>query len=293
MKNIILIILIIFGTIANSKDIPKGKLGYLTDGLSMIKHKDSKIAFRLWLNELIVDEKIKASIEYFKESEEFFHSYTQHHFDYLTSNPYYYLKNKVLVDKFSQEFWSVSMNGNEYEEYLILVRKDSNINTLKDLKNKKMAIHQDNYMGKVFLDKEFYEETKKSYKDYIKNIYKTKQHSTAILNTFFRKVDLCVVPKYALDLVSELNPVVKKRLKIIKKSDPIFISIVAMFHKNTKSIVLRQFNEHYSSLKNTSRGQNIMDLFKMKDFRKVKKSYFNPVNSYYQEYLQLIEKYKR
>ncbi len=264
-----------------------GKLGYLTDGLSMIKYKEARVAFQLWTQELAKVVNVDTEIKYYKNREVFISDYTKYKYDYLSLNTYYYLLKKNTIDKYTQDYWYVKSTSSKFDKLLLLVRKDSKIKTLKDLKNKKISVHMDLFLGKMFLDKEFYEKYSHGYKNHINKIVDSKKYSTSILNVFFKKVDACIVPEKSLNLISELNPAVKKQLTPILISKEFFTPLIATFHQKTNPEIISRFSSHVDILENTTKGRNILNLFKMNGLERINKSELDPLYNYYLDYIKL------
>jgi len=274
-------------------DTTKGKaiMGYLVDGINDIKYKDARVAFSLWTKDISMGENIDVHIEYFEDAEKTIKAYQNLAFEYLALNPIFYLQYQEVLDPISKEYWVIQKAQNRYEKMLLLVREESDIKNLNDLKSKSVMIRDDNYMGELFLDKEMLQEVHVSSKKHIKSLLKTKRHSTAILKTFFGKVDACIVPEYSFKLVSEMNPSISSKLVPLVISDAIFTPIMAIFHKNTQSWMIDAFKRNVESMDKTARGKSILELFKMKKIRQIDKEEMEPIKAYYSQYLSLQKKY--
>lgn len=287
----IIAILSIFLTALQAQEMRNATMGYLTDGMNDIKYKDTRIAFSMWLEDLATKEFMDINMVYYDSSMNIVNDFINYELDYLTLNPIFYLKNQKIIDPWAEEFWVVNKGKNQLESYLILVREDSDIKTLKDLKNKSVGTREDNYLGKMYLESELLQVRRKYSRNYFKGYINTGKFSTAILNTFFGKVDACIVPSYTLDLVSEMNPSIKKSLRVIKRSEEIFFPILAIFHINTQRKIIDDFALSVKGLKESPRGRNILNLFKMEGLRRISKEKIAPMKEYYNNYLGLRKKY--
>lgn len=272
----------------------KGKaiMGYLVDGMDDIKYKDARIAFSLWIKELSVEENLEVSINYYDTEDEILQGYKSLDFEYLALNPYFYLKNYQSLDVVSKEYWIVTKTEKKFEDRVLFVKKGSNIKSIKDLKNKNIMVRNDDYLGRIFLDKESLENMHVSSKKHLGEITSTKRYSTAILKTYFSKTDACIVPSYAFELVKEMNPAVAKQLVPIAQTSDVFIPFIGMFHKHTQKLMMEAFGRSVKVLDKTPRGQNILALFKMYGMRKIAFEDFKPLKEYYEEYLDLKKRYK-
>lgn len=284
-------LLIIFITNIPAKDIQKTDAGYLTEGINDIKYKDMRIALDLWMKDLFEQNSVDVDLIFYESSKEIVDDYINTKIFFLATNPIFYLENFKALEDVTEEFWAIHRSNKQHERYVILVRNDSQIKTLKDLKNKTIATRSDNYLGKMFLDTELLREIHIESHGYIQSYIETQEFSTAILNTYFSKADACLVPEHTLDIVTEMNPSVKKDLRILKQSDEIFFALMGLFHKEAEPSLIKSFTDNVNTLKESSRGKDIFNLFKMQGLSKIPKENLHPLKEYYKEYLKLKQLY--
>jgi ABC-type phosphate/phosphonate transport system substrate-binding protein len=295
MSKSIFVIFIFFLSLAlaHSEELrQKGHMGYLLDGLHDVKHKDAKLAFSLWVDELAAEEEIDVGIKYYEDAQELSDAYESSNIDYITINPYFLLKNKAVFYDKSQEFWMVQKAEEQFEEYLILVRADAKIESIKDLKNKTVFARSDDYMGRLILDMQILKVAHLNASEYLLSLENIDKFSTAILKTYFGKADACIVPSYVFAMVQEMNPDVGKKLKVLHRSEKIFMPVLGAFHNKTSQIMLEKFAHNALTLEESARGQNILNLFKMKKMVRIKPKNLEPLFAYYNEYMALKQKYE-
>ena len=289
--SIILLLLFTLSFAQEEKYEYEGNMGYLVDGLDYIKYKDTRLAFDLWMQELANDQNVKTNIKYYDKVSSLIEDYKEFKIDYFSLNPYFFLKYSDVFYNLTTEFWMVKKSQERFQEYILLVREDSSIKHLKDLKNRSVLARSDDYMGKLILDAVLLKTLHTSSKKYLLEIAKSKSYSNTILQTYFKKYDACIVPSYALDIVVEMNPSVGKKLKILYKSEKIFMPIIAGFHKSAHVEVKQRFRNNVVNIQKSVRGQNILNLFKMKKLLQVSKEELKPLFRYYNEYITLKKKY--
>lgn len=269
----------------------KGVAGYLTDGMDNIKYKDTHIALKMWMDDFTHESNAVVDLIFYNSSEEIIKDFVDTKLTYMLMNPIFYLENQIVIDALAEEFWIFQKTNKQFERYFIITRKDSQIQTLHDLKNKTIATKSDNYLGKMFLDTELLRVTHKESQGFIKAYVDTKEFSTAILNTYFGKVDACIVPEYALELVAEMNPSIKLDLKVLTQSEEIFISLISIFRKGTDPDLMKSYRSNIHDLRKSARGKNILNLFKMQGHSNISKEKLLATKKYYKEYLRLRKKY--
>jgi len=268
-----------------------GTIGYLTDGLSDIQYKDTRIAFSLWTKEIALDENIEVKTLFFNHDSDVLGKYLNNDFDAMTINPIFYLQNQKRLDATTQGYYIIQRSQKKYEKLLILVRKDSGIKNISDLQNKIVGIRADSYYGKLFLDKEILKKTHKDPKNYIKKLLTTKRYSTALLKTFFKKTDACVVPAYVFDLLVEMNPSLKRNLMRIVESENIFMPAITIVHTKTPKKLNDAYRRSIDRLDSTQRGKSILSLFKTKKIHFIKLEELEGIKEYYKEYTELKKRY--
>ena len=294
MKQIVVFLFIIsFLNISLPAQITNDKaiIGYLFDGMNDIRSKDAQVAFSIWVKELSLSEKLDVKVKYYETDKEIVKDYKNKKFKLLILNPLFYLQHQANINPITKEYWLTQRSHKKYERMVLLVKKNSGIKGIDDLKGKTVAIKDDNYVGKLFLEKEILQNSHIVSREYIKEFVNTKKHSTAILKTFFSKVDACIVPEYTLDLIGEMNPAVTSSLITISHTPHIYTAAIIMFHTDTEDAMITAFRRNTSKLDQSVRGQNILDLFKMKGLFQIDSKELQPLKNYYEEYLSLLNKY--
>lgn len=289
MKNlfkICFIILLSFSPLLSNAD-DKVKIGFYLDGIDQLEFKDNMLAIKAWFNILAKEVGEEIDIIYYSELLKLAKDFKTHKIEYVSINLYHYLRTKEHFDNYISEYWSIRKGKDKLDSYLIIVHEDSKIDSLKKLSNKTIAIKNKNYLDTLFFNKELSKEKDIDIKGNLKTV---KNFSRAILDVFFKKYDACIVPKYSFELSSELNPILNKKLKVLSSSGPIFLPVIAFFHKDTKQILKDKFERSVINMKNTVAGRNIFNLFKMKELYKVEKAVVLKQKQYFDEYIQLLNR---
>jgi len=286
-------LILIFFISLEAKDMQHGSVGYLVDGMNDVKYKDARIAFQMWFEDLATNNNIVADIKYYEEAQNIVQDFQDKKIYFLIVNPIFYLKYRDILDPLAKEYWVMQKNNKKSMRYIVLAKQGSSVESLADLKGKRVATRSDNYLGKMFLDAEILTTMHRETNNYIQEFVDSKKFSTALLQTYFSKVDACIVPEYTLDLVAEMNPALKKELKVIARSEEIFFPIIATFHIETTKEVIDQFKKSVENIHKSARGENILNLFKMQGLRVISKEKIRPLVEYYNQYLELKHTYAK
>jgi ABC-type phosphate/phosphonate transport system substrate-binding protein len=291
MKSILFILFLFIKIFAQEPML--GSMGVLTDGISDTKKKDNIIAFTILIYRVGYKNNMEGDLKYYDFEKNIIKDYLDNKMNYILINPYFYLKNKKILDNITAFYWSVRKYKSKFQKMVILTQKDSGIDKIDDLKNKTVIVKTDNYMGEIVLDRSILESKHISKKKYIKDMKYTTKHSTAILKTYFSKADAAIVPFYAFKLVSEMNPMVKNRLKIIYETDELFMPVISLINKSTSNQIIQTMKKTSKKLHLTKEGRNIFTLFKMTSIDELEPKDLDPLNKYYEEYINLKNKYGR
>ncbi len=266
-------------------------MGYLKKDLSYFKYKDAQIAFRLWLDEIAKRKGVTLDIKYYDDAQKALEDYETHKLDSYSLNAIYYLQNMKRLDAQTLEFWAILKNDDVPEKLLLLVSNESNITNLADLQDKTISFKNDNILAKLFLKKELLQTQHKRPKEYIRTYHLTKKDSTALLDTFFKKCDACIVPESTLKMAAELNPALKKKLRVLTASPTIYMPGLMLIHSGTPKELRVKLRQSVADLDKTPKGRNVKALFKLRNFTTVAPKSMDILRSYYKEYLKLQAKY--
>tara|TARA_B100001063_G_scaffold89470_1_gene83297 strand:+ start:563 stop:1138 length:576 start_codon:yes stop_codon:yes gene_type:complete len=190
------------------------------------------------------------------------------------------------------DYWHLKKSKkNAYQKMYLITNIKSNINSISDLKDKKIGIDTLNNFGKVFLEKTYIDSTKKSADNLISKISYNKSNSL-VLQTYFSKYDAAVVTSFEYDIMLELNPAIKKKIKILKSSPEIFPYLLILFNKNNTSENIKIFKEILNKFFASERKHELFDMLKIKDLSIIEKRDLDKLDEYYKEYLKSKSKYK-
>ena len=148
---------------------------------------------------------------------------------------------------------------------VILVRNDSGINSVDDLKGKKFAFSSQEsahgYLYPSLLVKNTYN---KSLDEFFGEIIKTQKDCDNILSVYYKKADVASVPTPSFDLMATLKPLLKRKLKVIATSKPYCYSPVFYYRKNIKNqSTIDTFNNAVLNMHMDPDGSQVLMLMKL------------------------------
>lgn len=176
------------------------------------------------------------------------------------------------------------------EKLVLLVRNDSGINSVADLRNKTIGVEsvvvEDKLnILKVWLNVLFKESKIEFNKDRLSAEIRGNSPSRIITSLFFKKYDAAVVLENEFKIVTELNPQVGKQLTVLRESKPMLLAISFYTEKQKKAEDHELLTSAILKLHETAAGKNFTKLFRMKKFVPFKNDYMNNVTELYNEYM--------
>jgi phosphonate transport system substrate-binding protein len=138
------------------------------------------------------------------------------------------------------------------EEYVLLVRQDSPVQSAEDLKAHSMVVLRDVHasLALIWLEVLCQEHGLGPAERVFTHISSAAKISQVVLPVFFGKTDACIVTRSGLDVMGEMNPQVKKQLRVVAVSPPIVPSMSCFrvgFSETQKLKILEAAENSYNT----------------------------------------------
>ncbi len=151
-----------------------------------------------------------------------------------------------------------------YNEILLLVRKDSGITEVGQLRGKNLLVDvgQQGNIPMKWLDSFLTTRLFSSAKKFFGSIHEYTKSNQVITQVFFGKADACLVSRNLFELSAELNPQLKSKLHVLEQSPGFVTGIIAArkgLKKSTRDDIAGILAEMYTDPK----GKQIMTLFRI------------------------------
>lgn len=161
-------------------------------------------------------------------------------------SPNIYFKKEKEIKKNNIKIWSVDFNKNKLEQYYIIKNKNSKI-TLDNISSYTVNFRDGVLDARIWFKSLIYEKYKKAYSNVIsKENISAKRHKLAYM-PFFSLNTASIISKSDFETICEINPQLKKKLVIIKRSKKIFLTLIGLAYVDIKD------KDHYSLSKRFSR----------------------------------------
>jgi phosphonate transport system substrate-binding protein len=177
-----------------------------------------------------------------------------------------------------------SSTGGSETELVLLARKDSNIRSIWDLKERSIVIPPRNpkycTFFQVWLESMLYSKGYNEMEDFFSSVKESKTTSKAIMPVFFRQADACVVTRQVLELTAELNPQINRELKIIASKGKLAQGIIAVDRRLSEETKER-IRLAFLTLHQTADGEQLLMLFKVKKLIPIPSGYLRETEALY------------
>lgn len=257
----LLIILTVF-FIPISKAADTGVIVYVKDGIGELQKPEKQTAIELWEMHSHQNEKDYSFRYSLTTVDKFIKQLNLGKIDYVLLDGSNFIRHySQLASKMKGEAWLAQRTANNFEEFVLLVRTDANINDFQQLKNTTFSLHSGYGLLALYLDQLVSSTGYPSMTKYFKDIRDAKTESQAILDVFFGNSEACLVAKHVFDDAIELNPAIGKQIKIIHQSKKIYAPAIYLALNSVSEKGRKHFSDVVEALNKTTRGRQMLDLF--------------------------------
>lgn len=145
------------------------------------------------------------------------------------------------------------------KQYLILVREDSGIRRLDELRGQRLIALKTPQMcvAPAWLSTQL---SGAGGEPFFRSVTTESKVSRVVLPVFFGQREACLTTKRGFDTMCELNPQVGKGLRVLTSS-PAMVIFCYVFRKNYASVQRERLVKALSSLSDTAAGRQLAELF--------------------------------
>ena len=267
------------------------RVGFSSRILNNINRNDALAAIRVWALNFVKEHNIPFDTKplILDGIGEIKKALSNNELEYVSLTVDEYVKVRELLAGDTVTLGIVS--GSVTEEFVLVVPKDSNIEKITDLKGCSLIILSSARMGlaKIWLETLFLREGLGTGIENLVNMISEKEVNKVILPLFFGKADAGLVTRKGFDTMSELNPQIKQKLKIINTSKPL-VPTIFCFTANTDALVRKKVSEGITQWHTTPAGRQCLTIFKTERLVELHISILNTSLDLIAEHNRLINK---
>lgn len=201
----------------------------------------------------------------------------------LQADEYLELRKKVPIDPI---MLTIGDRGFEFG-LLLLVRKDSGIRSLRDLKNRSIVVtkrsSQYGNLNHVWLETLLLREGIRESNRFFTTVKEVQTVKQVVMPVFFRQVDACIVTRQVFELSAELNPQLGKQLTAIARIDNLAPGIIVI-DRRLPDDIRQKIRQTLLTLHEAPDGQQLLMLFQVRKLVPFKPEYLKATEALFSEY---------
>jgi len=275
-----LILIVIFILSLNAKeDLQRFNVAYMTNSMSNYSKKDLKIAMNIWLKDISKKAGYDANMFFYDDPNDAVIDLKNNKIDYVSAFPLVFVKyfDLSLLDN------AFSGGPENMKNTIFVILSNIKINKFKDLNNPKIGIQVNDEIMHMYI--------KLKLNNNNINIKEYSKRSKIVLDLFFNKIDLAIVPLRNFILAKELNPQISRKVKILERTNinaTNFSFYRKSLHKDIQKDIYKEAKKIYSSKK----GKQMMLIYKADKIIETKLKDLKPVKELYDKYIIFQKRFK-
>jgi phosphonate transport system substrate-binding protein len=151
-----------------------------------------------------------------------------------------------------------------YEEYLLLVPSEASVQKISDLRGRKLIVlsHHRMSLADYWLDTLLVKQALPVASTFFGNVAHKQKAANVVLPVFFGNADACLITRRGYETMTELNPQVGKRLRVLAAS-PKLVPTLFCFNARAHSKLADRARDAIRNLHKTVFGQQILTTFQL------------------------------
>ena len=237
------------------------RLGFSSATFSDVNENDAKAGIKVWAQMLFKERGLPVDPEpmIFKDAEAIAQALREKRVDAITLNTdeYWRLGGELRADPFVGGL----NDGRITEEYVLLVHQDSKLDRLADLRGRSLNLFQNSRMclAPAWLDTLLVQSGFPRATEFFR-VTRANKLSKVVLPVFFRQTEACVVTRRGFKMMSELNPQVGQRLKVLAVS-PELVPTGFCFRHDYRDPIKETIIGELARIKDSPAGAQVLTLF--------------------------------
>lgn len=235
-------------------------VGLSSNAFDNFNLNDALAALRVWTDTVIREQNLKekAEVNFFNSYEALSHAYKNDLIDAVSIS----VEDCMRLGLTPEFVYLPSREDGFHVRYAIIVHRNSNIQDLGILRDKKLGISEGQQMllARLWLKSVMAEHVPGIDSSSYPNLTSVDSPSKAILQVFFRQADAAIVTNATFELACELNPQLRKDILVLDSSTP-FVSSFFIFRPSWQSPSRERLESAIMALHTTPGGRQVLNVF--------------------------------
>ena len=173
--------------------------------------------------------------------------------------------------------YSPVLSGKVLQRYVLLVRKDSGIDSLEKLKNTGLSYCEVDEIGMLYLQKLLKDKKMGEVDGFFSKLVIKKNPNLDIAAVFFKETKASLVLESDFEVASELNPQLKQQLVALETSPEYITNLFAILNNLAGPMSTAELEINILSLANSIQNKKMMKSYNYGAMRKIKLDDLNSV----------------
>lgn len=242
--------------------------GSSTLGLLENDKQNVTLGFSSAFNSLLTTQNVKCDFKSFDSSDELAEAIEKNQVNAFFGSPVEFLKTESY---FLENPIASGIIGNQLKSRILLVvRAESEIKSLAQLRGKKLSIQKSiaNDLGGLYLETLLLENKLPLIKNFFLDTQSSETSNRALVDLFFKKVDATLLSENYFQIAVELNPQLLLQTRILVASEP-YLIFVAALRKGTPPQEVDGIKNSLLNVNKTAKGKSILNLMKVQGFKEI------------------------
>ncbi|MET0066828.1 MAG: PhnD/SsuA/transferrin family substrate-binding protein [Candidatus Thiodiazotropha sp.] len=178
------------------------------------------------------------------------------------------------------------------QRFLLLVKKDDPRRKLSEFRNGKLATCIGHLIGKRYLDVLLMQTGLPPTDRFFEEISVKQDVNATIVDLYFGRVDMALLPEYGMALARELNPQIDEELKIMSSSEPLIYQAVG-FRYDLSEKVIDPIETRLLNKEPTKRLKKVFSIANISTFYRLTEDVLKETRALNEKYYQLLEQQQK
>jgi len=279
------------GTVAQNSENGDGLVfhfGVSSNSFDNINRNDAIAALRAWTEAIIKEQKLKekAEVSFYGSFKELSSAYRNNSVDAVGLT----VEESIRLGVEPEFVYLPSREDGFHVSYAILVHRSNDIRDVAKLAGKKIVSYEGQRMllARLWLKSVLAEHAPGTGGSRLENLTSVDNPSKAILQIFFLQSDAAIVTTDAFELACELNPQLRKDIKVLSTSPPFFTSFF-IFRPTWQGPSRERVESAIMALHTTPGGQQVLNVFQSSRMEKHPGSILDGTRQFLIKNQQLIQ----
>jgi ABC-type phosphate/phosphonate transport system substrate-binding protein len=273
--------------VATESNIPNpirmgGSLESMHDGSAT----DAEIGIQLFFNEILSEGDISFSVKIYDDDEFLIQKFKQQKLHAIFINSLRFLELEELIHPSAR--YVVQYGPTVKRRYLVLVRNSDKVLSLADLRDRKLTFSTGHHVGKRFLDVKLLEQGLPESDFFFRKVKIVENANTAIVDLYFSKTDVALVPSHSFEVAVELNPQISRTVSVLTKSKPMVDLVVGM-RQGFPQEQINRYEPYILTDIHTERIKHVLRTFNISRLHRVTDDTLKEVRELNERYLLLTD----